>query len=94
MLGTNCTTTAPKREVASSSATGSRCSPGGRIATTPPVDSGQNTSTAESSKLSVVLCSTASPGSRRYSACIHRIRLTQPPCVLATPLGMPVEPEV
>ena len=64
------------------------------MATRPPTVSGQSSSTAASSKVSVDLCSTVSPGWRPCRHCIQRIRLTQPVCVQPTAFGVPVDPDV
>src|SRR5262249_47375846 len=72
----------------------SRCPSGFATTSRAPVNSGQKNSQTETSKLNGVFCSTQSCFVSRYCSCIQKRRLQMPRCVICTPFGRPVEPEV
>jgi len=94
ICGTKCSVVTPWVVIASINLFGSRCAPGGAIANRAPIVSGHIISQTETSKLNGVFCSSVSPGASAYSACIQANLAASAPRVQATPLGMPVEPDV
>ncbi len=59
-----------------------------------PEKSARKTSSSEASKLSDAVCRTRLPGPAPKVSTACESRLEAAPCVTATPLGCPVEPEV
>ncbi len=59
-----------------------------------PASSGENSSRTETSKLSDIRCSSASPAPSSQHRSPQASRLTTLRCQFITPFGCPVEPEV
>ncbi len=92
--GTKWVVVTPSRTIRSRRYAASLCPPGLASTSRAPVMSGQKNSHTDTSKLAGVFCSTTSVPSSRYVRCIQSRRLTMPRCVLGTPFGFPVEPDV
>ena len=76
------------------SACGSAASSRVASTTVPPQISGRNNSRAAMSNESVVTASSTSDAVHPGSRAIVVSRFTRAPCVISTPLGCPVDPEV
>jgi hypothetical protein len=94
MDGTKCTVVTDSRAMTSTISCGSRCACASAATRVAPVMNAHSSSHTDTSKVYGVFCSTTSPGPMRYSSCIHPSRLASDRCVICTPLGAPVEPEV
>ncbi|MQY32007.1 hypothetical protein NRB56_76210 [Nocardia sp. RB56] len=92
--GTKCAVVICSAAMISSRYAGSRCPSGLATTRRAPTCNGQKNSHTETSKVAGVFCRTVSDSSRSYSSCIHTRRFTIARCVITTPFGRPVEPEV
>src|SRR5215210_3822031 len=70
------------------------CNASSAITTVPPTLSGRNNSYTDRSKQTEVEASTAANSSGPYTDCAHCNSATVLRCSMATPFGVPVDPDV
>jgi hypothetical protein len=94
VVGVACNTVTPWRSIKSRNANGSFCVPWSAYTSVPPHTSGRYISSTEMSKHTVARPRTRVCGPAWSSSRNHRICDVTPACLIITPLGLPVEPDV